>query len=110
MFVSGRYDTPPFSVYLVPMDGEPLPPFYRIAIEAREKEVEEDDYALSQGLSVTSREGFLYIVSPMERIVNLYDAMGRLVQVVRCGAGKTVVGPLDEEVYIIDKTKIYVDR
>ena len=110
VFVSGRYETPPFSVYLVSMDGEPLAPFYRIAVEEREKEVEEDESALLQGLSVTSREGFLYIVSSMERIVNLYDAVGRLVQVIRCGVGTTMVGPLDEGVYIIDKTKLYVDR
>ena len=110
VFVSGRYETPPFSVYLVSMDGEPLAPFYRIAVEEREKEVEEDESALLQGLSVTSREGFLYIVSSMERIVNLYDVVGRLVQVIRCGVGTTMVGPLDEGVYIIDKTKLYVDR
>lgn len=110
VFTPGRYDTPPFSVYLMLSETQQAPPYYRIAIELREKEDEEEDSTIPLELSVTCREGYLYIMSPNERIVTLYDAVGRLVQVVRCKAGTTVVGPLDEGVYIVDKTKIYVDR
>ena len=110
VFAPGRYDTPPFSAYMMLSKTQQAPPYYRIAIEPREKEDEEEDITIPHELSVASREGLLYIVSSTERIVNLYDAVGHLVQIVRCKAGTTVVGPLDEGVYIIDKTKTYVDR
>ena len=110
VFAPGRYDTPPFSAYMMLSKTQQAPPYYRIAIEPREKEDEEEDITIPHELSVASREGFLYIVSSTERIVNLYDAVGHLVQIVRCKAGTTVVGPLDEGMYIIDKTKTYVDR
>ena len=110
VFAPERYDTPPFSVYMMLSKTQQMPLYYRIAIEPREKDDEEEDTAIPQELSVTSREGFLYIVSSTERVVNLYDEVGHFVQVVRCKAGTTVVGPLEEGVYIIDKTKIYVDR
>ena len=109
VFVPGRYDTPPFSAYLALKDGEPIAPFCRIAIEPREQEDGEGAMTPHE-LSVTSREGYLYIMSPNERIVTLYNAVGRLVQGVHCKVGTTMVGSLDEGVYIIDKTKIYVDR
>ena len=109
VFVPGRYDTPPFSAYLALMDGKPIVPFCRIVIEPREQEDGEGAMTPHE-LSVTSREGYLYIMSPNERIVTLYNAVGRLVQGVHCKVGTTMVGSLDEGVYIIDKTKIYVDR
>lgn len=109
VFVSGRYDTPPFSVYIVPMEDVQPAPFYHIA--APSSEDHEGEYPDSlQELSIASRDGYLRIVSPKECTVRLYDAVGRLVLNVVCNEGITEVGPLEEGMYIIERTKIHVWR
>ena len=102
VFAPGRYATPPFSVYLTPYETEQAPPYFRIAVEPSDEADEAD------ALSITSRDGYLHIESATERVVYLYDAVGRLVQAIRCAVGTTTVGPLDKGMYIIEQTKIYV--
>ena len=112
VFVSGKYDLPPFSVYMVVAGIEQPAPFYRIHIvsgEEREDGDAEDDSHVHT-FTVTSRGGYLYIVSPEERTVQLYDSVGRWIRSVSCMAGTTVVGPLDEGLYIMERTKVYVER
>ena len=102
VFAPGRYATPPFSVCLVPYKTVQAPPYYRIAIAPSDETDEASD------LSITSRDGYLYVESATERTICLYDAVGRLVRVVRCAVGTTMLGPLDKGMYIIERTKIYV--
>lgn len=110
VFVSGRYDTPPFSVCLVPEKDQQLAPFYRVPIASSEAADDTDESDMPKALSVTSRDGYLYVVSPVKRTIYLRDAVGRLLRTIVCEEGTTEVGPLDEGVYIIEKTKIYVER
>ena len=105
VFTPGRYETPPFSVYMVVYEEKALP-YYRIKVEANEEIAEANE---PKKLSITSRDGYLYIESTEERTIQLYNAVGRLVQVVHCKVGTTMVGPLDKGIYIMEKMKIYVD-
>ena len=112
VFAAGRYDVAPFSVYMVVVGTEESAPFYPIGVvpgDAREEE-RADDVGTPQELTVTSRGGYLYIASPEERTVYLYDAAGRLLRTVACVSGTTEVGPLAEGLYIIERTKVYVER
>ena len=102
VFAPGRYATPPFSVCLVPHEAEQAPLYFRIVVAPSDETDEASD------LSITSRDGYLYVESATERAICLYDAVGRLVRVVRCAVGTTMLGPLDKGMYIIERTKIYV--
>ena len=109
VFVAGRYATRPFSVYMEPLEDDQPAPFYRIAVPST-GESAEDNPDSRQGLSIIVRDGSLHLVSPKECTVRLYDAVGRLVLNVACKEGTTEVGPLEEGMYIIERTKIYVGR
>ena len=102
VFAPGRYATPPFSVCLVPHEAEQAPLYFRIVVAPSDETDEASD------LSIASRDGYLYVESATERAICLYDAVGRLVRVVRCAVGTTMLGPLDKGMYIIERTKIYV--
>ena len=102
VFAPRRYATPPFSVCLVPHEAEQAPLYFRIVVAPSDETDEASD------LSITSRDGYLYVESATERAICLYDAVGRLVRVVRCAVGTTMLGPLDKGMYIIERTKIYV--
>lgn len=102
VFAPGRYDTLPFSAYMMLSKTQQAPPYYHIAVAPSDETGEVGDQ------SITGRDGYLYVESATERVVCLYDAVGRLVQVVRCAAGTTTVGPLDKGMYIMERTKIYV--
>lgn len=102
VFAPGRYATPPFSVSLVPHEAEQAPLYFRIVVAPSDETDEASD------LSIASRDGYLYVESATERAICLYDAVGRLVRVVRCAVGTTMLGPLDKGMYIIERTKIYV--
>ena len=97
---------------MVVVGTEESAPFYPIGVvpgDAREEE-RADDSGTPQELTVTSRGGYLYIASSEERTVYLYDAVGRLLRTVACVSGTTEVGPLAEGLYIIERTKVYVER
>lgn len=105
VFVPGQYATLPFSVSIViGSEGKSIP-LYRIALATGDR----DDDPLPT-LSITSQEGTIYITSSVERVIDLYDAVGRKLQTVCCPVGTTAVGPLDEGLYIIGGKKIYVQR
>ena len=113
VFAPGLYATQPFSVYMELMDASKPAPFCRIAVKSDAEPDAEPDAAEEPHtrLSITSRRGgILTLFSPVARTVYLYDAIGRLLCPVICQAGITEVGPLDEGVYVIDRTKIYVQR
>lgn len=108
VFVPGRYDTPPFSACMIAIDLSQAAPYYRIALASEEHC--DDDADAPKELSITSRGGFLYIVSPYAHTTHLYDHTGRMLRTIICQAGTTEVGPLSEGIYIIERTKVYVDR
>ena len=112
VFAAGRYDVAPFSVYMMVIGVEEGAPFYPIPMtpDGSSEEEQADDAGTPQSLTVKSRGGCLYITAPEERVVCLYDAVGRLLRAVVCVAGTTEVGPLDEGLYIIERTKVYVER
>lgn len=107
VFVPGKYTTPSFSVYLEAVGEGQYAPFCPIVVAPDE---DADEPAMPQAFSVASREGCLHIFTPEPRTLLLYDAGGRLLRTIFCGVGITEVGPLDEGLYIIGKTKIYVQR
>ena len=110
VFAPAQYDTPPFSVYMkIAGDVHSAAPFYPISIKPDEESEDTEESYIS--LSITSRRGgLLSILSSTDRTVYLYDATGRLLYPVACKAGVTEVGPLDEGIYIIERTKVYVQR
>lgn len=112
VFAAGRYAVAPFSVYMVVIGTSEAAPFYPIAVVpgSNREEEEPDDAIASHALTVMSKDGRLYITSIDSRTVGLYDAVGRLLRTVACVPGITEVGPLDEGIYIIEKTKVYVER
>ena len=108
VFVPGRYDIPPFSACMIAFDIEQAAPYYQITIVSEENCDDEAD--ASKRISITSKGGFLNIISTEEHTTNLYDHAGRMLRTITCKAGTTEVGPLNEGIYIIEGTKVYVDR
>lgn len=104
VFVPNKYAVSPFSAYAIPTTGVKAMPYYRIQSHP---EVEEQG---ASALSVESRDGNIYLSVSEAQTVVVYDVTGRVVCRVACEAGVNVVSSLDEGVYIIDKTKVYVRR
>ena len=111
VFAAGRYDIAPFSVLMVVVGTGEADPFYPIAVSPDgDHEEESGDAVAPQALTVVNRGGWLYVASAEARTVGLYDAVGRLVCTVDCVAGTTRVGPLGGGLYIMEGTKVYVER
>ena len=110
IFIPGRYTISPFSACIVATEGEQFPPLYRIPI-ASDKNNDNADDKDSDALhtfTVISKNGYLYILCPEECTKTLYNIIGRKSCIITCSAGITEVGPLNEGMYIIEGTKIYV--
>ena len=104
VFVPNEYVVNPFSAYAVPNQGNAAP-MYRIAF-ADETEEEEQVWSYA----VTVRGGVVYIATPDDRVIEVYDMVGRKVCAVNCKAGINEVTSLAEGMYIIETTKVYVER
>ena len=112
VFVPGRFTTPPFSACMI-ADGDILEsPIFCIDIASNDKQEEdnEDDADITNSFTVMSRGNHIYITSSEERIVRIYDSVGRMLCSIACKAGTTEVGPLDKGLYIVEGTKVYVER
>lgn len=103
VFVPGMYAVRPFSAYMVPVGGQGAP-MYRIA----SPDAEDGDEPLT--FSVTARGGVVYIVTPDDRRVTVHDMAGRRVCTIDCKCGVNEVASLAEGLYIIETTKVYVER
>ena len=94
----------PFSAYAVPNQGDAAP-MYRIAfVDESAEEDSEWTYV------VAVRGGVVYIATPHDRVVKIYDMAGRRVCTINCKAGINEVTSLAEGMYIVETTKIYVER
>lgn len=103
VFVPGVYAVPPFSAYMVSVGGQGAP-LYRIASPDAESE------GVGLSFAVTARGGVVYIVTPDDRRVTVCDMAGRRVCTIDCKCGINEVTSLDEGLYIIETTKVYVER
>lgn len=112
VFVPGRFTTPPFSGCMI-ADGDILEsPIFCIDIASNDKHEEdnEDDADITKAFTAVSRGNHIYITCSEERVARLYDSVGRILCSIACKAGTTEVGPLDKGLYIIEGTKVYVER
>ena len=106
VFVAGKYAVRPFSAYVVPVQEEEAAPMYRITFS--EGDTAEEAEPLS--MSVKARGGVVYITVPEDRWVEVYDMTGRRVRTVYCKAGVNEVNSLAAGMYVVETTKVYVDR
>ena len=104
VFVANEYAVSPFSAYAVPNQGDAAP-MYRIAFV---NESAEEDSEWTYVVAV--RGGVVYIATPHDRVVKIYDMAGRRVCTINCKAGINEVTSLAEGMYIVETTKIYVER
>lgn len=112
VFVPGRFTTLPFSACMI-ADGDGLKaPIYCIDIAPNKSQEDEneDDANIPKTFTITSKGSHIYITSPEGRIVRLYDSIGRILYTIACKPGTTEVGPLERGMYIIEGTKVYVER
>ena len=112
VFVPEKFATSPFSAYMVASENSQDIPLYRIDIaQGKSHDNNNDDNAdITESFTATSKGQFIHLTSTEERVVNLYDAVGRLLYSIACKIGATEVGPLDEGLYIVEGTKVYVGR
>ena len=87
-------------------------PLYRINITQSENQdnTNDDNADITESFTAIGKGQFIHLTCAEERVVNLYDAVGRLLHTIVCKIGTTKVGPLDEGLYIVEGTKVYVER
>jgi hypothetical protein len=104
IFMSGRYATNPFSAYGLPATGTQAAPYYRIHTQPDVEESVVSEFA------VESKDGVLYITMPEAQTVVVYDITGRQVCRVACETGINTITHLQPGIYMVEKTKVYVER
>ncbi|MBO5678819.1 MAG: M6 family metalloprotease domain-containing protein [Bacteroidaceae bacterium] len=104
IFMPGRYATNAFSAYGLPAAGTQAAPYYRIQTQP---DVEEN---VASEFAVESREGVIYIMVPEAQTVVVYDMAGRQVCRVACDTGVNTITHLQPGIYMVEKTKVYVER
>jgi imidazoleglycerol phosphate dehydratase HisB len=60
--------------------------------------------------AVESKDGVLYITMPEAQTVVVYDITGRQVCRVACETGINAITHLQPGIYMVEKTKVYVER
>lgn len=103
IFAPSMFDTAPFSAYISPASTIQGAPIYRIQMQP---DVEE----AAPEFSIVAADGVVYLTLPEARTITVYDITGRQVCTVACHAGTNTVGHLDEGIYLIEKTKVFVKR
>ena len=103
IFMPGRYATKAFSAYGLPA-GSKVAPYYRIQTQPDVEEIAVSEFA------VESKDGVVYIMVPEAQTVVVYDMTGRQVCRVACEAGINTITHLQRGIYMVEKTKIYVER
>ena len=87
----------------MPTKGKQAAPYYRIQAAPDV----EDEAPL---LGVTVKDGVVYVTLAEAREVVVYDVAGRKVCAVQCVEGVNAITSLDAGIYVIEKTKISVER
>lgn len=103
IFMPGRYATKTFSAYGLPA-GSKAAPYYCIQTQPDVEEIAVSEFA------VESKDGVVYIMVPEAQTVVVYDMTGRQVCRVACEAGINTITHLQRGIYMVEKTKIYVER
>lgn len=104
VFVPNKFALAPFTAYLVPTKGKQAAPYYRIQAAPDV----EGEAAPALGISV--KGGVVYVTLAEARDIVVYDTVGRKVRSVSCVEGVNTISSLEEGVYVIEKTKICVER
>ena len=112
VFVPEKFATSPFSAYMIASENSKDTPLYRINITQSENQdnTNDDNADITESFTAIGKGQFIHLTCAEERVVNLYDAVGRLLHTIVCKIGTTKVGPLDEGLYIVEGTKVYVVR
>ena len=104
IFMPGRYATNAFYAYGLPATGTQAAPYYRIHTQPDVEESVVSEFA------VESKDGVLYITMPEAQTVVVYDMTGRQVCRVACETGINAITHLQPGIYMVEKTKVYVER
>ena len=104
VFMPNKYAVAPFSAYVVPAAGTKAAPLYRIYSQPDVEEV-----VVSETV-IESRDGVVYISVPEAQTVTVCDLAGRQVCSVDCKAGVNAISNLQGGIYLIEKTKVYVQH
>lgn len=103
VFVPNKYAVSAFSAYALPAGGTRAAAFY--GIQALPDVTEAIDE-----VSVLAEDGNVYVSLPEAKTVTVYDLAGRQVCSIACEAGVNVITHLQSGVYLIERTKVYVER
>ena len=104
VFVPNKYNLASFTAYLSVAGGKQAAPLYRIQA-APDVEAE-----AAPVLGVTVKGGVVYVTLAEAREVIVYDAVGRKVCAVQCAEGINAIPSLEAGIYVIEQTKICVER
>ena len=104
VFVPNKYNLASFTAYLSVAGGKQAAPLYRIQA-APDVEAE-----AAPVLGVTVKGGVVYVTLAEAREVIVYDAVGRKVCAVQCAEGVNAIPSLEAGIYVIEQTKICVER
>lgn len=103
VFVPNKYAVGPFSAYALPVAGTRAPAFYSIQAQPDITETVEE-------VAVMAEDGNVYVSLPEAKTVIVYDLVGCQICSIACEAGVNVITHLQNGVYLIEKTKVYVER
>jgi hypothetical protein len=104
VFVPNKYNLAPFTAYLSVAGGKQAAPYYRI------QAAPDVDEEVSPTLGVAVKGGVVYVTLAEAREVIVYDAFGRKICAVQCTEGVNAITSLDAGIYVIEKTKVCVER
>ena len=102
MFVPAKYTVKPFGAYLVPADPANKAPLYRIQMSEPAEE------AMHMERTVTVHQGTIIVTLPEDQAISVYDLAGRRVRTIDGKCGVNVIDGLNEGLYLIENTKVYV--
>lgn len=104
VFAPNKFNLAPFSAYLMSTKGQQAAPYYRVQAAP---DVEDE---VAPMVGVTVQGGVVYVTLAEAREVVVYDAVGRKVCAVQCAEGVNAITSLDAGIYVIEKTKVCVER
>ncbi|MBQ1177426.1 MAG: M6 family metalloprotease domain-containing protein [Bacteroidaceae bacterium] len=102
VFVPAKYTVKPFGAYLVPADPANKAPLYRIQMSEPAEE------AMHMERTVTVHQGTIIVTLPEDQAITVYDLAGRRVRTIDGKCGVNMIDGLNEGLYLIENTKVYV--
>lgn len=105
VFVPNKYAVSPFSAYATPTEETKGMPYYRIQ---HQRDIEEEMTEITPSIEVRGSCVCISVTEP--QMIVVYDPAGRVVCRAHCVPGVNIITSLNEGVYIINKTKVYVSR